>query len=330
MNLSPILTIAITTYNRANYLHNAIQSVLMQSFSDFELLVLDNASTDSTPEVIKQFQDKRIRYVRHNENLGGLANHNYAIANCKTDFLIITHDDDMMHSDFISSEIDVMTSDPTVNLVSSNMFRMDEQGKTGDAFYPIDVDIKYGMFDFVKAYAHGINIIGCPTVMLRMSVVREKNLFFRKHVGPAADTYFWLELNQYPGNFYVLAKPRFNYRVHEGQDSLNNDFELYVRLFEVLKVFNQSLPIEVDWSGFRRSIPNIILPRLNRQFFFKKVSTEVYIKKIKFLSNLHGKGFWIGHQMRNLFLIMLVICPHRFVLLIKALLKRETDHPVPV
>ena len=65
----PKVTVCLPTYNRAHYLREAIESVLSQTFQDFELLICDNASTDETSEVVKSFRDARIRYVRHSRNI---------------------------------------------------------------------------------------------------------------------------------------------------------------------------------------------------------------------------------------------------------------------
>jgi glycosyltransferase involved in cell wall biosynthesis len=67
---SPAVSILITTYNRSRLLHRAIESVFMQDFTDFELVIIDDCSTDDTPEVIASFKDPRIRSIRNKENVG--------------------------------------------------------------------------------------------------------------------------------------------------------------------------------------------------------------------------------------------------------------------
>ncbi|MDX2097779.1 MAG: glycosyltransferase family 2 protein, partial [Leptolyngbyaceae cyanobacterium bins.59] len=66
----PTVSILITTYNRSKLLKRAIDSVLAQSFQDFELVVIDDHSTDDTPELMATLTDPRIRYIRRPENLG--------------------------------------------------------------------------------------------------------------------------------------------------------------------------------------------------------------------------------------------------------------------
>jgi len=66
-NKTPFFSVCIPTYNRANFLPQAIESVLAQDFTDFELIICDNASTDNTQEVVEKYQDKRIRYCRYED-----------------------------------------------------------------------------------------------------------------------------------------------------------------------------------------------------------------------------------------------------------------------
>ena len=72
----PVFSVCIPTYNAAGYLPEAIESVLAQTYEDFELLICDDASTDATAEVVGGFQDDRIRYVPFSQNLGQGGNFN--------------------------------------------------------------------------------------------------------------------------------------------------------------------------------------------------------------------------------------------------------------
>ena len=67
---NPSISIIIPTYNRANLISRSIQSVLNQTYTDFEVIIVDDGSTDNTKEVVKSFEDVRIRYISHGENKG--------------------------------------------------------------------------------------------------------------------------------------------------------------------------------------------------------------------------------------------------------------------
>jgi len=76
---TPAVSVVIPTYNRAHLVGRAIRSVLNQTYQDFEIIVVDDGSTDNTEEVVKSFNDPRIRYIRHEENRGGSAARNTGI-----------------------------------------------------------------------------------------------------------------------------------------------------------------------------------------------------------------------------------------------------------
>ena len=91
-----LITIVIPTYNRADYLREAIDSVLSQTYQDFELLICDNASTDNTPVLIKNYNDSRIKYYRHQTNIGMQQNWRFALSYPNTPFIALLSDDDLL------------------------------------------------------------------------------------------------------------------------------------------------------------------------------------------------------------------------------------------
>lgn len=90
------VTIAIPTYNRSKYLPHAIESVLKQTYSNFDLLVVDNASTDNTREIMSSIRDKRIKYYRNELNIGMIGNWNRCLELAQTEIVWILHSDDLL------------------------------------------------------------------------------------------------------------------------------------------------------------------------------------------------------------------------------------------
>jgi len=98
--MKPLVTVAIPTYNSGErFLSDAIDSVLAQSFTNFELLISDNCSPDNTSDVVAEYQDPRIRYVRHETNIGANANFNYCLDDARGDYLLLLSDDDLIDPD---------------------------------------------------------------------------------------------------------------------------------------------------------------------------------------------------------------------------------------
>jgi len=130
MSLSvPPLTVALLTYNRLHYLKESIEAILTQSYREFELLVLDNVSTDATGAYILGLQDPRIRYVRNS------AHYSSVEFNCCSAFhiaigkrVIVTHDDDIMEPDMLAQQMAFLDANPEVRLVWSAVSDIDQDG----------------------------------------------------------------------------------------------------------------------------------------------------------------------------------------------------------
>jgi glycosyltransferase involved in cell wall biosynthesis len=113
----PLVTIAIPTFNRALLLKGCILSALAQSYQNFEVIVLDNASTDETGEVLKQFRDPRLRVVRQKLNVGLLKNWNSCLAEAKGDFFVLLPDDDQITSWMLERCITLVRNEPEIEIV---------------------------------------------------------------------------------------------------------------------------------------------------------------------------------------------------------------------
>ena len=111
------VTVGIPTFNRAGLLRETIESVLGQTYSNFRLIVSDNASTDETQEVVATLSDARLGYVRADKNIGMNANFNRLIELTESEFLMLLPDDDLLYPEYLNSVIKVLERNPRVGLV---------------------------------------------------------------------------------------------------------------------------------------------------------------------------------------------------------------------
>ena len=279
------LTVAIPTYNRANYLKEAIQGILNQTFKDFKLIILDNGSSDNTYEVVKSFKDDRITYIKNEKNIGGIGNLNKAIEICETEYLIICHDDDIAESTLLEKEFNIIDNDPNVSLVASHVKLINENGEIiDDKSRNITKDKIINQKEYIKLNLLSETILPCPTVMLRTAILKDNNLRFREDVGPAADTYLWFELNLLQFKFYFIGESLYKYRIHSEQDSQKNALELWFKFYIMLK------PFLVE-NGFEDIIPKVshrfyvnIMNTLIEKYIFGSLTRDefrLYVKKAK-------------------------------------------------
>ena len=110
----PLVSVLMTAYNRGKYIAEAIESVLCSSFTDFELIIVDDASTDTTAEIARSFQkqDLRIRVYENESNLGDYPNRNYAASLAKGKYLKYVDSDDRIEADGLKTLIEGMEQFP--------------------------------------------------------------------------------------------------------------------------------------------------------------------------------------------------------------------------
>lgn len=116
-------------YNGQRFIKLAIESILSQTYSNFEFLIIDDGSTDGSIEIIKSFKDKRIKLVAHNENLGLTKRLNEGLSAIKTESVARMDTDDIAKPDRLLKQIEYMNAHPTTILLGCNYEKIDENGK---------------------------------------------------------------------------------------------------------------------------------------------------------------------------------------------------------
>jgi glycosyltransferase involved in cell wall biosynthesis len=128
MNPLPKISVLIPTYNYAHFLDETIQSVLNQSFRDFELIIVDNHSTDNTEEVIKKYlADPRVSYHKNGKNLGLVGNWNMCLSYPKAEYIKFICADDKIHPEMLDKFYAVMELYPNVSLITCDKQLFDGQ-----------------------------------------------------------------------------------------------------------------------------------------------------------------------------------------------------------
>jgi glycosyltransferase involved in cell wall biosynthesis len=130
MSSTPIVSIVIPTYNRADLLKHTIDSILAQTYQDFEIIVVDNASTDDTPALIAAYQerDARVQYIRKPVNTGLANSYNMGRRHAKGTYLAWVDSDDLMTPDRLERQVGCLISNPDLDAVFSRFIEMDYDG----------------------------------------------------------------------------------------------------------------------------------------------------------------------------------------------------------
>lgn len=129
MPLKPTVSVCIPAYNAARFIDEAVRSVLEQTFDDFELVVVDDASGDGTVERIEAYRDNRIRIFRNPENIGAAANWNRAVGLARGRFVKILCSDDVLRPGALSRQVKILEAHPGVALAAGRRDIVDETGR---------------------------------------------------------------------------------------------------------------------------------------------------------------------------------------------------------
>lgn len=129
--MNPTVSVIIPTYNRAQLIAMAIDSVLAQTYKDLEIIVVDDSSTDNTEELVKGFikRDNRIKYIKHDINKGGAEARNTGIKNARGDYVAFLDSDDMWVSEKLERQINIFEENDDIALVYSNFIRVNDAGE---------------------------------------------------------------------------------------------------------------------------------------------------------------------------------------------------------
>ncbi len=218
---SELVSVIIPTYNRADFLKEAIESVLAQTYENYELLILDNCSPDHTLDVVESFKDPRIKYLRHQCNIGSAANWAYGVHWAQGEYLSILGDDDKYRPDFLVRRVQGFSKTKNVAVVFSSYDICDENGRiiSSSEARRHEETVMNGR-DLVAhaAHAKGGWHIGA-SLYRRNIVVPLWN--YTTLSGKAGDTALNIRIALNPENYGVWIPDRgLIYRRHPGQDMI--------------------------------------------------------------------------------------------------------------
>jgi hypothetical protein len=208
------VTVVIPTYNRAQWLAGAIESVLEQTYPALRLVVSDNASTDATERVVERFDDPRLAIVRRPRNLELNAHWNACIADVRTEYLLLLPDDDRLAPDAVAAAVAVLDAHPRAGLVHGRVDVLDRHGVTiavGHDMTGLDGDAVESGAAFIRRTMELSFRVHASTALIRTEALR--GLALEDADFPATDLGLWLRL-ALGWDVAFLARRMASYRVH--------------------------------------------------------------------------------------------------------------------
>ena len=219
-----MVSVIIPTYNRAYVIKKSIDSVLSQTYSDFELIIVDDGSTDNTKDIIEAYKDSRIKYV-YQENSGACAARNNGVLLAKGEYIAFHDSDDTWLPDKLEKQIQAI-NETGADIVSCQMITHDENGKK-----KLIPELKASHFMNMSSMPAGI---GTQTLLMKNNVA--KHIQFDAEM-PRLQEMEWLLRALKIYRLYVLKQGLVNYEVLP--DSISSSSE---KLYKAIKLIKNKHP----------------------------------------------------------------------------------------
>lgn len=214
----PMVSIFLSYYNDANFLRSAIDSVLNQEFQDFELILLNHATTDNCREIAHSYNDNRIVHIDKDCNYGagcGLLIRDM-LSKAHGKYVKFYCADDILHTDCLAKLVDYMEKNPDCDCVCSDMNFIDLHGKKTQC-KKYHFQKSYNNNELLKILSNGGNCVFYPTVMMRTDILRKMDIDSTFIM--FLDVFLWTELLCTGHSIHVLDEKLVSYRIHGGQTS---------------------------------------------------------------------------------------------------------------
>lgn len=206
------VTVLLPVYNAEIYLRESIQCILDQTYSDFELLIINDGSTDNSQDIIRDYKDPRIRVVKNEKNLGLIASLNKGLTLAKGKYIARQDADDISLPNRLEKELTMLEADPELLLISSNAYIINENteiiGKSSLPFH--DVELRF-RFLFKCGIFH-------TSVIFRKETLDKFHLKYNTAYVHVEDYKLWSDISRH-GKICVLPDKLVKYRVHPGSIS---------------------------------------------------------------------------------------------------------------
>ena len=235
MNEQKKVVLYVVTYNRINFLKLALDSILKQTYSNFDVYVLDNCSKDETEQYVRTLRDKRVKYIRHTKNVGGIKNISYAFEHCEGEYFAIFHDDDILHQNLLEEEVSYLNNNEICVAVSCLANNIDEGGNY--IKYADEANAHEYVFNgtnFFETYIHSQKSLMFPATLYRTDFIKKNRIKMSLDAGPCADVVIFMDIEKCGGVITEIPKALIDYRIYREQDSSSYLEEMLIQLMQYL------------------------------------------------------------------------------------------------
>lgn len=219
------ITVLMPVFNGEKYLKGSIQSILDQTFTNFEFIIVDDCSTDSTPQILETFADNRIQIIRNTKNLGISSSLNIGIKASSGRYIARSDADDISLPERLEKQYNFMNENPQIGILGTGYYVIDEFDVEEDTtyIYPQDpVEIRWKLL--------AGPVLPHPTVMLRKNVLIANNLLYNEEYSVTQDYELWCRIIQFTeGTNFPQALVKYRHH-HNAKSKAQSNLQEKLRL----------------------------------------------------------------------------------------------------
>lgn len=255
MNKEPLISVIIPAFNAEFFIERAIQSMLVQSYTNFEILIADDASTDNTKKIIDGFTDIRIKRFHNSQNLGYLKTCNKLFSKATGHYITFQDADDVSVPNRLEIQLNEFSKDKELALCTSNYRLVNKKGKL--------IAVRKWVIDY-KKFIKDINYnpLFCgATIMVKKPVVDEVGYYHTFFDRLGAEDYEWLLRIVTKHKAIHLEKELYIYTIHNSAVRVNNTDRKKYFIHEIVQFIRE-----------KRILSGIdVLEEKNQEILFKKI-----------------------------------------------------------
>ncbi len=300
--------IFVLSYNRVGYLSDCLRSILAQTFRDFSVTVLDNASTQDVTSVVKSFDDERLRLIINPVNIGFTANWKQAYDLASAEYMMIFFDDDTMSPRLLECQIRLFREYPNLSFVSTSANLVFNDAKMLN--FQDDDKVEFEIFRSPGELLEAIfkpRVFGFGSILYRTRIAKQFQ-FDSGRFGSIADRPYMLTLTRL-GPSARLIRPTHNARLHPTQDSELRHWT-YMNEIELGRFY-----LEIGHETHRLSLRRSVIKRLAHFYALRRPRTPL--------------GAWLKALKDNHMLEWRVLLPYLPYYLIRNALTRRASQLMP-
>lgn len=293
LNKNPKVSVIIPSYNHSKFIEAAINSVLTQTYQDFEIIISDDASKDDSVERIKTIVDSRIKLFAHTQNMGAVYNTNFCIEKAVGEYIALLNSDDLWEKDKLEKQVKFLDENKSIGAVFANALFVDENDKPlskqeyqwADVF--IESNKKKG--EWLARFFFKLNCLCHPSILIRREIYDKTRLYnacFRQ----LPDFAMWVDILKFT-EIHILDEKLVKFKILKSAENASADTQVnrirnVNEIYLIMKDFFKEIDIRTFKEGFGHLLINEDFTSeeemlCEQAFLYFKIENEIaYIYKL--------------------------------------------------